>query len=247
MEPLTQNIELISALILGMTLGLRHALDPDHIVAVSTVVTEHKNPLRAFWIGLSWGLGHTTTLFLLGITVLVLRLTIPDRLVLAFEVATGVMLVFLGVQVAWRLRVRKVHGHQHMHQKVEHKHLHAHSDNQDHKLHHYLAGFGRPFLRPKSYIIGCIHGVAGTAGLILLVLASLKSVWAGIVYILFFGIGSMLTMGLVTVVMSIPMSASGRFPNLNRSVYFIAALASVVFGGFLIYEGWADDGLLSGR
>ena len=121
MEEQLAELGLFAALALGMLLGLRHALDPDHVVAVSTIVSEYRNPLRSFWVGISWGLGHTTTLFLAGIVIIALRLTIPDRLALFLEFAVGIMLVALGAQVVYNYWKRKIHQHQHGHEGPEPK------------------------------------------------------------------------------------------------------------------------------
>ncbi|HAJ01276.1 MAG TPA: urease accessory protein UreH, partial [Dehalococcoidia bacterium] len=93
MEEQLAELGLLAALVLGILLGSKHSLDPDHVVAVSTIVSEYKNPLRSFWVGISWGLGHTTTLLIIGIVIIALRLTIPERMALLFEFAVGVMLV----------------------------------------------------------------------------------------------------------------------------------------------------------
>jgi len=93
MEEQLAELGLIAALGLGVLLGLKHSLDPDHVVAVSTIVSEYRNPLRSFWVGISWGLGHTTTLLLIGVVIIALRLTIPERMALLFEFFVGVMLV----------------------------------------------------------------------------------------------------------------------------------------------------------
>ncbi|MDP3062367.1 MAG: urease accessory protein UreH, partial [Chloroflexota bacterium] len=131
------------------------------MVAVSTIVSEYRNPLRALWVGLSWGMGHTTTLFMAGLAVLALGFVIPDRLALAFEAAVGLMLVFLGLQVLWRFRKRRVHSHPHPSREREHQHFHAHQAPPAPGEHHGMPLVGRPVFRLKSYVIGTIHGMAG--------------------------------------------------------------------------------------
>ncbi|MCI0893391.1 MAG: urease accessory protein UreH, partial [Chloroflexi bacterium] len=101
MEEQLAELGLFAALALGIILGIRHSLDPDHVVAVSTIVSEYRNPLRSFWVGISWGLGHTTTLLIIGVVIIALRLTIPDRMALLFEFFVGIMLVALGAQVIY--------------------------------------------------------------------------------------------------------------------------------------------------
>jgi len=245
MEEQLAELGLLAALALGILLGSKHSLDPDHVVAVSTIVSEYKNPLRSFWVGISWGLGHTTTLLIIGIVIIALRLTIPDRMALLFEFAVGVMLVGLGIQVIYSFRKKKVHQHAHGHEEEAHHHFHSHSKSPEHvPEHHNTHGIGKPFLRRKSYVIGLVHGVAGSAALTLLVLASIESPIAGLAYILLFGLGSVLSMGIMTVIIGLPFVISaGRLPNLNRTIQFAVGSLSILFGGFLMYQIGFVDGL----
>ena len=245
MEEQLAELGLLAALVLGILLGSKHSLDPDHVVAVSTIVSEYKNPLRSFWVGISWGLGHTTTLLIIGIVIIALRLTIPERMALLFEFAVGVMLVGLGIQAIYSFRKKKVHQHAHGHEEEAHHHFHSHSKSPEHvPEHHNTHGIGKPFLRRKSYVIGLVHGVAGSAALTLLVLASIESPIAGLVYILLFGLGSVLSMGIMTVIIGLPFVISaGRLPNLNRTIQFAVGSLSILFGGFLMYQIGFVDGL----
>lgn len=245
MEEQLAELGLLAALVLGILLGSKHSLDPDHVVAVSTIVSEYKNPLRSFWVGISWGLGHTTTLLIIGIVIIALRLTIPERMALLFEFAVGVMLVGLGIQVIYSFRKKKVHQHAHGHEEEAHHHFHSHSKSPEHvPEHHNTHGIGKPFLRRKSYVIGLVHGVAGSAALTLLVLASIESPIAGLAYILLFGLGSVLSMGIMTVIIGLPFVISaGRLPNLNRTIQFAVGSLSILFGGFLMYQIGFVDGL----
>ncbi len=245
MEEKLAELGLMAALALGVILGLKHSLDPDHVVAVSTIVSEYRNPMRSFWVGVSWGLGHTATLFLIGIVIIALRLTIPDRLALLLEFFVGIMLVGLGVQVIYSFRKKRVHQHLHGHEERTHHHFHSHEQQPGHaKAHHRFLPFGKPFLRKKSFLVGTVHGVAGSAALTLLVLASIESPWASMVYILLFGLGSILSMGVMTIFISLPFVFSARrLPNLNRSIQFGIGTLSILFGGFLMYQIGFVDGL----
>ena len=245
MEEQLAELGLLAALVLGILLGSKHSLDPDHVVAVSTIVSEYKNPLRSFWVGISWGLGHTTTLLIIGIVIIALRLTIPERMALLFEFAVGVMLVGLGLQVIYSFRKKKVHQHAHGHEEEAHHHFHSHSKSPEHvPEHHNTHGIGKPFLRRKSYVIGLVHGLAGSAALTLLVLASIESPIAGLAYILLFGLGSVLSMGIMTVIIGLPfVMSAGRLPNLNRTIQFAVGSLSILFGGFLMYQIGFVDGL----
>lgn len=250
MEEQLAELGLLAALALGVVLGLRHSLDPDHVVAVSTIVSEFKNPLRSFWVGVSWGLGHTTTLFLIGIVIIALRLTIPDRLALLLEFFVGIMLVGLGAQVVYGFLKKKVHQHSHGHEEEDHLHFHSHAQAQEKTQpekfeHHNDTGVGKPFLRKKSYLVGLVHGVAGSAALTLLVLASIESALVGLVYIVLFGLGSILAMGVMTIFISFPfVYSANRLPNLNRIIQFGVGSLSILFGLFLMYEIGFKDGLL---
>jgi high-affinity nickel permease len=232
----------LAALLLGFLLGLRHALDADHVVAVSTIVSEYRNPWRALWVGVSWGMGHSMTLLALGLVILVLKMTIPERLALFFEFTVGIVLVVLGLQVFWSFRRRRVHLHDHAHREDTHRHFHSHERTQAHEGHG-LPLVGRPFFRAKSFLVGVVHGVAGSAALMLLVLTTMKSIWAGVSYIALFGIGTIAAMGVITVVMGLPFALSAQRPGINRVVRLVAGMASVVFGAFLMYEIGIGEGL----
>ncbi len=245
MEEQLAELGLFAALALGIILGLRHALDPDHVVAVSTIVSEYRNPLRSFWVGISWGLGHTTTLLVIGIVIIALRLTIPDRLALFLEFAVGIMLVGLGAQVIYNFQKKKVHQHAHGHEEDAHTHFHSHAENPAHSPEHHRArGVGKPFFRKKSYFIGTVHGLAGSAALTLLVLTYIESPLVGLTYIALFGLGSVLSMGIVNIFISFPfVFSAGRLPSLNRYIQLSVGAFSILFGGFIMYRIGFVDGL----
>ncbi|MDO8491656.1 MAG: hypothetical protein Q7T04_06555 [Dehalococcoidia bacterium] len=251
----------VAILLLGLLLGTRHAFDADHLVAVTTIVSEYRNPLRAIWVGVSWGLGHTTTLLLTGVLLLVMKTPMPEKAGVIFESVVGLVLVILGVQILWGFRRSRVHLHPHLHDGNAHVHFHSHLETQAHSHHRpgranfarfliagiipgehggaSLSGSLRPFFRIKSYVVGTVHGLAGSAALMLLVLTSLESVWIGVWYILLFGLGSVVAMGLATVFLTLPFSASARLPWLARLVQSAAAIFSIVFGLLLMYEAVA--------
>ena len=247
MEQQLSELGLFAALALGVVLGLKHSLDPDHVVAVSTIVSEYRNPLRSFWVGVSWGLGHTTTLLLIGVVIILLRLTIPDRLALMLEFLVGIMLVGMGAQVIYGFRKRRVHQHEHDHTEEEHLHYHAHGPAQAVETgagHHSAIDVGKPFLRKKSYLVGTVHGVAGSAALTLLVLASIDSAIAGVAYILLFGLGSVLSMGIMTIVISLPFMVSAqRMPRMNEVFKVGVGALSIVIGVMIMYEMGFKEGL----
>ena len=251
LEDKLSELGFLAALGLGIILGLRHSLDPDHVVAVSTIVTEYRNPFRSFWVGISWGLGHTVTILLIGIVIIGIRLAIPDavipdRMALVLEFFVGVMLVGLGAQVVYKIKRDRVHQHVHGHGQDAHAHFHSHAQAPaEEKQHHEFRVVGRPFFRKKSFVIGAIQGVAGSAALTLLVLAAIDSAFAQSIYILLFGLGSILSMGIMTIVISFPfVFSANKIPRLNQYVQLGVGFLSVVFGTALMYEIGFVDGMV---
>src|SRR5678815_1802803 len=185
------DTEFLTILGLGLVLGLRHALDTDHLAAVSTVLAQRPSLRASGLIGLSWGLGHTVVLLLIGAIVLVLQVQIPEPFALAAEFAVGLMLVLLGGMFGMRLVRERWHLHTHDHDGEEHIHLHSHALAENHRHGHWWHDSVRPFC------IGMAHGLAGSAALLLIVLSSAQSISEGLVYIAVFGLGSIIGMMLV--------------------------------------------------
>ena len=238
----------LTALVLGLLLGLKHATDADHVVAVSTIVSEYRNAWRGLWVGASWGLGHTTPLFFVGITILLLKepaAQFYESYAPFLEFGVGVMLVLLGVQVFWNFRRRRIHVHEHEHEEDPHRHLHTHELTTTTESHHGFFQPGKPFFRLKSYVVGVVHGLAGSAAVMLVVLTTdaVSSFVVGLFYILLFGLGTVISMGAITLLMGIPFSMSGRFERVNRAIAGVAGIASISFGLFLMYELAIVEGL----
>lgn len=229
---------LVTTLLLGFALGIEHALDADHVVAVSTIVSQNRHPLRAALVGVFWGIGHTTTLFLVGLAVIFFKLTIPGRVALSAEFLVGIVLVALGAQVIWRSRPGKIHLHMHDHDGDMPVHPHLHSHEQDarrHRLPH----------NHKSLLIGMVHGLAGSAALMLLVLGTVRSPFKGAAFILVFGAGSIIGMMLISSLISLPFAAwSRRFTSLHRIIRSLAGTVSIVLGVIVIYEIGFAGGLI---
>src|SRR2546421_2600836 len=162
---------LLTMLGLGLVLGLRHALEPDHVAAVSTIVSESKSLRRSSLIGTFWGLGHTVALLLVGIFVIALKFQISPRLALWMEFIVALMLILLGSRALLKsLRDYKVHVHRHTHDGTEHIHVHLHRPGEHRHGHRHLIKVGaRPFF------IGLVHGMAGSGALTILVLATIPS------------------------------------------------------------------------
>ena len=238
----------LAALVLGLLLGLKHATDADHVVAVSTIVSEYRNAWRGLWVGASWGLGHTTPLLIVGVIILLLKdpaAEFYEDYAPFLEFGVGIMLVFLGVQVFWNFRRRRIHVHEHEHEEDPHRHLHTHELATTPESHHGFLQMGKPFFRLKSYVVGVVHGLAGSAAVMLLVLTTdaVSSFVVGLLYILLFGIGTVISMGAITLLMGIPFSMSGRFERVNRAIAGVAGVASISFGLFLMYELAIVEGL----
>ena len=234
-----------AALTLGFSLGLRHALDPDHLVAVTTIVSEHKSLSRSSLVGTFWGLGHTVSLLIIGLVVILLKSSIPDHVALWMEMGVAMMLIVLGANVVWRvarergfsihnfsIHTMRVHTHAHEHDDQpthEHVHFHSHSDH-DHR--HRIFRLGR-----RPFVVGMVHGVAGSAALTLGVLTTIPSLALGLVYIVVFGLGSVGGMLLMSAIIGAPFAVTaGRFSKINGGIRLVAGLLSVIFGFMLAWN-----------
>ncbi len=226
-------VELGLAVILGLGFasGLKHALDADHIVAISTIVSEHKSFFRSTMVGASWGIGHTFTLLMVGLVVLTARVSIPVKLALSFEALVGVVLILLGVSVLWRFVKSRMHVHPHTHD--QHKHIHTHTPDVVESHHHSIP------LRKKSIFVGMFHGMAGSAALTLVILSTVESVAVGVIYILIFGSGTILGMLLVSGLIGLPFRfTANRFTNINKGIGLVAGVLSIALGAFIIVEAF---------
>jgi sulfite exporter TauE/SafE len=231
--------EFFTVLSLGFILGLRHALDSDHLAAVSTVLAERPSWRASGLVGLSWGVGHTVILLLIGAIVLVLRVPIPEPLALAAEGVVGVMLVILGGLLGMKLIRERWHLHPHHHDGRSHVHLHSHLHAQDHGHAHWW----RESLRPLC--IGMAHGLAGSAALLLLVVASASSVIDGLIYITVFGLGSILGMMLIGLALSVPVVWSLRLGRpLFLAMQGVASVGSIALGCSIVYRIFLAHSLL---
>ena len=231
---------LVAAFGLGLLLGIQHALDPDHLIAVSTIVSEQKSFKWASLIGVFWGLGHTTTLFLVGLLVIGLRLTIPPHVAAGLELLVAAMLIVLGINVLRKTFAgEEVHLHTHSHSPQTHTHFHVHDNpRQDHAHTHPFQAMRRPF------VVGMVHGLAGSAALMLLVLSTIESPLGALLYIVIFGLGSVGGMLLLSGIISLPFVLTAqRFAAMNRSIRVFAGVASVVFGLWLGWEIGSELGI----
>jgi ABC-type nickel/cobalt efflux system permease component RcnA len=219
------DAEFFTVLGLGFLLGARHALDPDHVVAISTILSERPSFRASGLIGFSWGFGHTAALFLAGLVVILLKAAIPEPLAALAEFGVGVMLLALGGSLAWRLYRQRWHLHAHRHGEKTHIHLHSHDVRPDHGHTHWLRLSVRPFC------VGMVHGLAGSAALMLMVLSAVRTVWEGIAYILIFGAGSIAGMMLLGMLISLPLVLSTSLgQRAHLAVQGLASLGSIALG-----------------
>ena len=209
----------MSFLGLGFVLGLTHAFDADHVVAVSSLVSKHNNVKKGILAGIIWGLGHTTTIFIIGLIILITKITIPEKIALSLEFIVGIMIVYLGASVIYDVIKNKKHLHKHSHEGVTHFHLHSHKKKTSHTHYH------------KPFIVGLIHGMAGSAGLMLIVLSTAKDIISGIYYILFFGIGLMIAMSFASGLISLPfILTSKKSVRYNKNIKYATGIFSILFG-----------------
>jgi high-affinity nickel permease len=195
---------------LGFLLGMQHALEADHVAAVSSIAARRSDVADIVKHGLTWGIGHTLTLFAFAGVALGLGEAIPDQLARPVETAVGIMLVGLGAHVLWRLWRDKVHFHRHSHEDGT-VHLHAHSHAGERRAHGsapHVHGHG---VRWRTLLVGLMHGMAGSAALLVLTVSQASSVAIGLIYVALFGIGSMIGMGALSMVIALPLALSARW------------------------------------
>ncbi|MGH7248526.1 MAG: high-affinity nickel-transport family protein [Pseudomonadota bacterium] len=249
--------------LLGLALGMRHATDPDHVVAVTTIVAGERRITAASTIGLVWGLGHTLTVLAVGVAIILFKISIPARLGLAMEFAVAIVLILLGVRAATevlaplsrRLHAAAserdtdllVHSHRHSHGALAHAHPHVHGDVSSAGQHNHLAAatpfaVRRPFFR--AFGVGLVHGLAGSAAIALLVLSAIPDPRWAVIYLIVFGIGTMAGMVLITTAIGLPYAyAARRAARTHRVIAIGSGLLSFGFGLFLAYQIGIVDGL----
>lgn len=226
-----------SIFLLGFLIGMRHALEADHLAAVASLATHARSLGRAVRLGAAWGLGHTLTLFLCGAMVLLLDVAVPVRVAQGLELAVGIMLVVLGADVLRRLAAERLHFHAHRHADGKaHFHAHAHAPDEPHDPDRHRHEHPK-VLTIRALLVGMVHGMAGSAALLLLTLETMRSVPLGLVYMLLFGAGSMVGMALLSVVIALPLRYSARtLTGLHNGLQALIGLGTVALGLGLIYE-----------
>jgi hypothetical protein len=210
-------------------------MEADHIAAVSTIVAASRqhNLRRAPLLGLMWGLGHTATLLVAGLIVLLLAISIPEKVTGSLEFGVGVMLIFLGVTTLTGFNVGKflrgignsrTHSHEHIHQESGVVHSHHHDHNQNHRHGH------------KSLMVGMIHGMAGSGALMLVVLSTISSVPLGLAYIAIFGAGSIGSMAAMSALIGLPFARVGNYRRTSLLLKYVTAAITLAIGISLVYE-----------
>ncbi|WP_324753417.1 hypothetical protein [Roseovarius sp. Pro17] len=232
---------MITILMVGFVLGMAHALEADHLAAVASFSVRGKSAREILKLGVSWGLGHTITLFLTVVPLFLLGMVISETVEARLEAFVGAVLVFLGLRLIWRLWKDRVHVHVHTHDDgVQHVHVHSHKDEprahalSDHAHRHKSA------VSWQSMLVGLVHGVAGSAALLLYVTDAAPVKWMVVPLVLFFGFGSVLGMALVSQIIVIPlklakMGKAWVFPALQH----VAAIAAISVGAMFILNGLA--------
>ncbi len=246
-----------SMLGLGFLLGMRHATDADHVVAVTTMVTKHKRIRAAAVIGAAWGVGHTVTIGIVGGVMIVFRVAIPPRMGLFFEFLVALALITLGVlnlsgilQRLMRLLAdHGMHAHLHFHGESPHVHVHQHAEHamenpgRAEKLSTFIAKYG-VFQLARPLVVGFIHGLAGSAAIAILILGSIKESSVAIAYLLIFGMGTIIGMMIVTTLIGLPIIHSAKkYATVDRWISAVSGVFSIAFGLWLAYQIGIVDGL----
>ena len=237
---------MFSVIFLGFLIGMQHAMEADHVAAVASLATRSGSVSQAVRQGAAWGAGHAFTLFLIGGFVLVMDTLVPQRFAQGLELAVGFMLVLLGVDVLRRLLRERIHFHLHQHGTTVHFHAHSHQSGQPHAedSHQHEHAQRLPL---RALFVGIMHGMAGSAALIILALNSVDSIARGILYIALFGVGSILGMAILAAVISLPLKYSSRsFTWAHNGLKAAVGMVTIGLGSTLIYELGIIQGLLLG-
>jgi hypothetical protein len=256
---------IFAIMLLGFFLGMRHATDPDHVVAVTTIVSRERTLFHAGLIGALWGLGHTFTILSVGSAIILFRITIPPRIGLAMELSVGFMLILLGVlnltgvlrrAIEW-FAIQRLGSGAHSHFLFGRWMVHTHDEEGEPILLDSFSILGWTpqwwkklglfhILRPL--VVGIVHGLAGSAAVALLVLTTISRPSWAIGYLLIFGFGTVAGMMLITAAIALPFAYSMQhFTRLNRGLATASGFVSVAFGLFLCYQTCFIDGFFTGH
>jgi ABC-type nickel/cobalt efflux system permease component RcnA len=235
---------MLSVLGLGFLIGMKHAMEVDHVAAVASLATRSRSVGETARFGIAWGLGHTATLFAVGTAVLLADTVVPERIASALELVVGMMLIGLGIDVLARMWRQRTHFHAHAHDGNPHFHAHKHANapRHDTAAHRHAHPRGLPL---RALMVGLVHGMAGSAALVLLALSTIQSVWLGVAYILLFGLGSVVGMGVLSCAIAVPMRLSAnRMAWAWRGLSAAIGLATVILGATVAWRIGVTEGLL---
>jgi high-affinity nickel-transport protein len=259
-------INFLSILAIGFFLGMRHATDPDHVIAVSTIVSRQKKISRAALTGIFWGVGHTVTIVVVGMAIILFGVVIPARIGLSMEFSVAIMLVILGsmnviafMRSATSLRKVEhesaaVHSHPHSHGDYVHTHPHGHApeshphppDKTPVARMDRLLGKIALYRQLRPLLVGIVHGLAGSAAVALLVLTTIRDPHWAIAYLLLFGLGTVAGMMLITMSIASAFTFFGRrHSNFSVRLGLASGLLSMGFGLLLVYQIGIVGGLFS--
>ena len=239
--------QISSVLLLGFLLGLKHATDADHVVAVTAILSSSNNLWKSIWIGISWGIGHSIPLIALGLIILFIKESFIEyyqNVAPYFEIAVGAMLIILGLQVLRNISRGNLHMHMHINDNQPHIHIHATHTHQLNtsqtakhgEYNHGVLGGLLSLIRPKSFVVGLVHSLAGSAAVLILLIPTINSNVMGIGYLILFGLGTIISMSAVTLLLSFPLKTASRFPLAQKVILSIAGLANLALGSLLIAE-----------
>jgi ABC-type nickel/cobalt efflux system permease component RcnA len=221
---------MLAILGLGFLLGMQHAMEPDHIAAVSSIAARRSDVSDIVKHGLTWGFGHTLTLFVFAGAAIILGQAIPAQLAPPLETAVGLMLIGLGAHLLWRLWRDRVHFHRHVHADGT-VHFHAHSHAGELKPHERAAHEHAHGFRWRTLLVGLMHGMAGSAALLVLAVSQASSPMMGLFYVAVFGIGSMAGMGALSTVIAVPLAVSARWlTSVNRALQAAVGIVTISIG-----------------
>lgn len=219
------DVTLLSVLAVSFILGIKHAIEPDHVIAVSTIASQSKKIWQASLAGIFWGIGHTATLFVIGLILILMKHEIPEKWSLSLEFLVGVMLVYLGAVSMLSIRKKR---REHHHQED------AGHDSPKRAAYYY-----------KSLFVGLVHGLAGSAAMVILTMSTVQSVWEGAIYIIVFGLGTIMGMMVSTTIIGLPFIFSMKRWVTSKALILTAGAVSIVFGFYYMYNLGFNDGLFN--
>lgn len=233
----------LTLLAVGFGLGLKHAVEADHLAAVSTIVTQRRSVWSASLVGGLWGVGHTISLLAAGLVVIIFHFEISEKTEQTLEFVVALMLMVLGMDALRRVVLGgQIHMHAHRHGDLVHFHPHSHEAETAHNANDQNGhSHGASNMGFRPVVVGMIHGLAGSGALMLLVLTTISSPLIGIIYVIVFGIGSIGGMMLMSLLLGLPLYFTAvRFRVAEIGLRFAAGVFSLALGSWLAI-GWMSS------